>query len=105
MGVEFKTGVEIGKTSPSRSVREQGYKAFFLAIGAHRVQGLGIPGEDLEGVLSRRRSLRRCQPGRSVTELGDRVAVVGGGNVAMDAVRTRCALGRQRSVIIVYRRS
>ncbi len=103
MGVEFKTGVEIGKDFTIGQLREQGYKAFFIGIGAHECKKLGIEGEDLEGVYSGVQFLREVNLGNRIF-LGDRVAVVGGGNVAMDCVRTALRTGSKKP-FIVYRRS
>ncbi|NTW37967.1 MAG: FAD-dependent oxidoreductase, partial [Syntrophobacteraceae bacterium] len=103
MGVELKTGVELGKDVTVAQLREQGYKAFFVAIGAQECKALGIEGESLEGVYPGVDFLREVNLGRSVS-LGDRVAVIGGGNVAMDCVRTTLRLGSKKPMII-YRRS
>ncbi len=103
MGVEFKTGVAVGKDVTISQLRADGYKAFFIAIGSHECKALGIPGENLEGVVSGIDYLREVNLGRNVP-LGDRVAVIGGGNVAMDAVRTSLRRG-SRNPFIVYRRS
>lgn len=103
MGIEFRTGVEIGKDVTISMLRKEGYKAFFMAVGAHECKILGIPGEDLEGVYPGVDFLRDVNLGKEV-KLGDRVAVVGGGNVAMDAVRTALRNGSSKAFII-YRRS
>lgn len=103
MGIEFRTGVEIGKDVTISMLRKEGYKAFFMAVGAHECKILGIPGEDLEGVYPGVDFLRDVNLGKEV-KLGDRVAVVGGGNVAMDAVRTALRNGSSKPFII-YRRS
>ncbi len=103
LGVEFRTGVDIGKDVTVAQLREQGYKAFFLAIGAHECKILGVEGENLEGVYPGTDFLRRVNLGERLA-LGDRVAVAGGGNVAMDAVRSAKRLGAARP-FIVYRRS
>lgn len=103
MGVQFETGVEIGRDRTISRLREQGYKAFFLAIGARECKTLGIPGEELEGVVSGLDYLKDVNLGRAVP-LGDRVAVIGGGNVAMDTVRTVLRTGSKKP-FIVYRRS
>jgi len=103
MGVEFRTGVEIGKDFTIAQLREQGFKAFFVAIGAHECKMLGIEGEDLEGVYPGVDFLRDANLGKKVA-LGDRVAVIGGGNVAMDAVRTALR-GGSKEPFVVYRRS
>ena len=103
MGVEFKTGVEIGKDFTIAQLRDQGYKAFFMGIGAQECKALGIPGEELEGVVPGVEYLRDINLGKEVS-LGDRVAVIGGGNVAMDTVRTALRNGSAKPFII-YRRS
>jgi heterodisulfide reductase subunit A-like polyferredoxin len=103
MGVQLKTGIDIGKDITVGELREQGYQAFFVAIGAHECKVLGIEGEDLEGVYPGVDYLREVNLGNHVS-LGNRVAVVGGGNVAMDAVRTALRLGSSKP-FIVYRRS
>ena len=103
LGVEFKTGVEIGKDFTIGELRREGYKAFFLGIGSQLCKALGIEGEDLQGVYPGLDFLREVNLGNRVN-LGDRVAVIGGGNVAMDAVRTALRTGSAHP-FIVYRRS
>ncbi len=103
MGIEFKTGVEIGKDFTISQLRDQGYNAFFMGIGAQECKALGLPGEDLEGVVPGVEYLRDVNLGRKVS-LGDRVAVIGGGNVAMDTARTVLRNGSGKPVIL-YRRS
>jgi len=103
LGVEFKTGVEIGKDFTVGQLREEGYKSFFLGIGSQECKLLGIEGEDLEGVYPGLDFLREVNLGNRV-QVGDRVAVIGGGNVAMDAVRTALRTGSKKPFII-YRRS
>jgi heterodisulfide reductase subunit A2 len=103
LGVQFKTGVEIGKDITVEQLRDDGFKAFFLAIGAHECKMLGIEGEDLEGVYAGVDFLREVNLGNRV-RLGDRVAVIGGGNVAMDSVRTAIRTG-SKTPFIIYRRS
>ncbi len=103
LGVEFKTGVEIGKDVTVEQLRNEGYSAFFMGIGSHECKILGVPGEDLEGVLPGVDFLREFNLGNAVT-IGDRVAVIGGGNVAMDSVRTSLRIGASKPFVI-YRRS
>ena len=103
MGVEFKCGIEVGKDVTIRQLREQGYKGFYLAIGAQKSAPLNIPGEDLDGVYGGVDFLREVNLGNKV-ELGRNVAVVGAGNVAMDVCRTAVRLGAENTYI-VYRRS
>ena len=103
MGVEFKCGVEVGKDISIQQLRDQGYKGFYIAIGAQRSSKLGIPGEDLEGVLGGVDFLRDVNLGKRPS-LGKRCAVIGGGNVAMDVCRSAIRLGADKTYII-YRRS
>ncbi len=103
LGVQFKTGVEIGKDITVAQLREDGFKAFFIGIGSHECKTLGIEGEDFEGVYPGVEFLREVNLGNRIT-LGDRVAVIGGGNVAMDSVRTALRTGSSRPFVI-YRRS
>ena len=103
LGVTFKTGVEIGKALTIGQLRDDGIKAFFMAVGSQECKLLGIEGEDYSGVIPGVDYLRRINLGEEVP-LGDRVAVIGGGNVAMDAVRTALRCGSARPFII-YRRS
>ena len=103
LGVEFKTGVEIGKDFTVGQLREDGYKAFFIGIGAQECKVLGIEGEETEGVIPGVEFLRDVNLGKPVS-LGDRVAVIGGGNVAMDSVRTALRTGSKKPFII-YRRA
>ncbi len=103
LGVKFKTGIEIGKDVTIAQLREEGYRAFFMAVGAHECKLLGIEGESLNGVHSGVEFLRKINLGEKV-DLGDRVAVIGGGNVAMDAVRTALRNG-SKSPFVIYRRS
>jgi heterodisulfide reductase subunit A-like polyferredoxin len=102
MGVEIRTGVEVGKDISIEQLRREGNRAIFLGLGSHECKRLGIEGEDLEGVYPGIGFLREVNLGRK-TGLGRRVAVVGGGNVAMDAVRTAVRLGTEEAFVI-YRR-
>ena len=103
MGVEFKCGVEVGKDVTIQQLREQGYKGFYLAIGAQKSSPIGIPGEELEGVFGGVEFLREVNLG-SKPLIGKKCAVIGGGNVAMDVCRTALRLGAEETFII-YRRS
>ena len=103
LGVEFKTGVEVGKDVSLPQLRAEGYKAFYLGIGASMGTKLGVPGEELAGVFTGIDFLRDVNLEKPVS-IGKRVAVVGGGNVAIDVARTALRLGAE-DVTIVYRRS
>ena len=101
MGVIFRCGVEVGKDVTIQQLREQGFDAFFLGVGAQKSSSLGIPGEDLKGVWGGIDFLREVKAG-SKPEIGKKVVVVGGGNVAMDVARTAVRLGAD--VTVAYRR-
>ena len=102
LGVTFRTGVEVGKDVTLQQLREQGYAGFFVAIGAQKSAQLHVPGEELAGVFGGVDFLRDVNEGKDV-RLGKRVAVIGGGNVAMDVVRTAVREGAQ-AAYVVYRR-
>ena len=110
LGVEIKTNVVIGKTiTVDELLNEYGYEAIFIGSGAGLPKFMGIPGENLKGVFSANEFLTRINLMKAYKEGSDtpvlhakRVAVVGGGNVAMDAARCAKRLGAE--VYIVYRR-
>ena len=111
LGVDVETNVVIGKTMTIDELFEEGYEAVFVGSGAGLPNFMGIPGESLKGVYSANEFLTRSNLMKSyldhpVTPImkGGKVAVVGGGNVAMDAARTALRLGAEK-VYIVYRRS
>ena len=111
MGVEFRTNFVVGKTASFDDLRAQGYKAFFVGSGAGLPNFMNIPGENYVGIFSSNEYLTRVNlMGASKSDFdtpvisGKKVAVIGGGNTAMDAVRTSKRLGAERSMII-YRRS
>ncbi|MEM2522056.1 MAG: FAD-dependent oxidoreductase [Candidatus Bathyarchaeia archaeon] len=102
-GVEIKTGIEFGKDITIESLKNDGYKAIFIAIGTQVGVKLNVPGEDLEGVINAVDFLRGLALGKPI-KIGEKVAVIGGGNTAIDAARTAKKLGA-KEVIILYRRS
>lgn len=102
MGVTMKTGVEVGKDTTFAKLRAEGFQAFFLAIGAQKALRLDIAGEDLAQVYNGLDYLRQINLGSPVS-LGKNVAVIGGGNVALDAVRSARRLGADNAFIL-YRR-
>jgi len=111
LGVRIETNVVIGKTLTVDELFEMGYEAVFIGSGAGLPNFMGIPGEALNGVYSAnefltRSNLMKAYQGEPDTPImkGGKVAVVGGGNVAMDAARTALRLGAEK-VYIVYRRS
>ena len=111
LGVQFHTDTIIGKTISVKELEEQGFKGIFVGSGAGLPRFMNIPGENLNGVLSCNEYLTRVNlmdasnPATDTPLLyGKNVAVIGGGNTAMDAVRTAKRLGAERAMI-VYRRS
>ena len=103
MGVEFRTGVEVGRDVTLEGLRREGYKAFFIATGAHHGVPLEVPGEHFGGVMQGVDFLRRHAAGLP-PGVGRSVAVVGGGNTAVDAARTALREGAER-VTVLYRRT
>ena len=111
MGVDVETNVVIGKTLTVDELFEKGFEAVFIGSGAGLPNFMGIPGESYKGVYSANEFLTRSNLMKAYREdpdtpimKGGKVAVVGGGNVAMDAARTALRLGAEK-VYIVYRRS
>jgi heterodisulfide reductase subunit A-like polyferredoxin len=100
-GVELKLNTAIDSLD---SLKNQGFEAIMIAIGAHVNKEMGVPGEDLDGVLSGISFLSEINLGNKVNIKGKKVAVVGGGNVAIDAARVAVRLGAE-TVSIIYRRS
>lgn len=92
LGVEFKTGVEVGKDIRLQDLRSQGFKAFYLAIGAQAGRKLGIEGEDAQGVVTGVDFLRKVNLDHGTTLEGT-VIVIGGGNVAIDVARAAVRVG------------
>ena len=111
LGVKIETNVVIGKTLTIDELFDMGFEAVFIGSGAGLPNFMGIPGESLKGVYSANEYLTRSNLMKSYLSnpetpimKGGKVAVVGGGNVAMDAARTALRLGAEK-VYIVYRRS
>jgi glutamate synthase (NADPH/NADH) small chain len=102
-GVEIVNNITIGKDKTLSQLKDEGYEAVFVGIGAHASRKLGIEGEDLEGVMHGVDYLRRVNLGESLN-LGPNVVVVGGGNVAIDVARTALRTGSDK-VFILYRRT
>ncbi len=103
MGVEFRCGVEVGKDVTITQLREQGYRGFYVAIGAQKSAAIRCPGETLTGVLCGVDFLRSVNLGEQ-PDIGKAVAVIGGGNVSIDVARAALRLGAEK-VYLVYRRS
>ena len=111
LGVKIVVNNVIGKTLTLEDLRDMGFEAFFIGVGAGLPAFLKVPGLKLNGVLSANEYLTRVNLMKAydpkydtLVDHGKRVVVVGGGNVAMDAARTSLRLGAEK-VIIVYRRS
>jgi NADH-quinone oxidoreductase subunit F len=101
--VEIRTGKALGRDFTVETLFKQGYKAIFLALGAHLNQKMNVAGEEAMGVFQGIDFLRRVNLGEKI-DVGEKVAVIGGGNVAFDAARTALRLGA-KEVSIVYRRT
>ena len=111
MGVKFENNFIVGKTASFDDLKAEGYKAFFVASGAGLPRFMNIPGENYNGILSSNEYLTRVNLMNAANSnfdtpvlRGKNVAVIGGGNTAMDSVRTAKRLGAERSMI-VYRRT
>jgi len=102
LGVEIRTGTEVGKDVEFSEILKD-YNAIFIGVGASVSKKMGIEGEDITGVISALDFLRDVNLGNPI-ELGEKVAIIGGGNAAIDAARVCIRLG-VREVTILYRRS
>jgi len=103
LGIELRLNSPVGKDGLTLEALYKQYEAILVAVGAHGSTRLNIPGEEFEGVYHGVSFLRDVNLGKEV-KVGQRVAIVGGGNVAIDAARTALRLGA-KEVVIVYRRS
>jgi len=112
LGAEIKTNFIVGKTSTLKEIFEQGYKAVFIGTGAGLPNFMNIPGENLNRVYSSNELLTRANLMKAYLfpdydtpiNIGEKVAVIGGGNTAIDSARVALRLGAKK-VYIVYRRS
>ena len=111
MGVKFEKNVIVGKSITLKQLKEDGYDAIFICSGAGLPKMMNIPGENLNGVYSANEFLTRVnlmhaneKDSATPLRVGKSVAVIGGGNVAMDAARTAVRVGFEK-VYIVYRRT
>jgi NADPH-dependent glutamate synthase beta subunit-like oxidoreductase len=103
LGVDIQTGKRLGVDFTLESLRKDGYEAIFLAVGTQKSTKLNIPGEDLGGVFAGGEFLKAANSGGAVAHLGKRVAVIGGGNVAMDSARMALRVGADEAFVL-YRR-
>jgi glutamate synthase (NADPH/NADH) small chain len=101
-GVDVVTNMTIGKDKTMAQLKDEGFSAVFVGVGAHSSRKLGVDGEELEGVYHGIDYLRKINLGEEMT-LGSNVVVVGGGNVAIDCARTALRTGSDK-VFILYRR-
>ncbi|OPZ46445.1 MAG: NADP-reducing hydrogenase subunit HndC [Actinobacteria bacterium ADurb.BinA094] len=103
MGAAFEYGKALGRDFTLQDLRDEGYEAVFVAVGAPQGTGIGVPGEDGPGVYDGLSFLKEYNI-HEKGEVGKNVAVIGGGNAAIDAARTALRLGAE-SVKILYRRT
>ncbi len=103
LGVEMRVNTKVGKDTSFDELLRDGYKAVFVALGAHKGRKLGIEGEGLQGVIDALDFLWKVNMQQKVS-LGKKVVVIGGGNVAVDAARTALRQGAKEAVIL-YRRT
>ena len=103
-GITIQTNSTLGKDFTLDDLFAQGYKAVFLAIGAHKPMKMKIQGEDAKGVIQALELLKAVNLGEDV-ELGERVGVIGGGNAAIDAARVAIRNKKCKQVTILYRRT
>ncbi len=112
LGVHFETDVLVGRTITIEELMENGFEAVFIGVGAGLPRFMHIPGENLDGIYSANEFLTRVNLMKAYKfpdydtpiKIGRRTAVIGGGNVAMDAARTALRLGAEH-VFLIYRRS
>ena len=102
-GIEIKYNTALGRDFTVDSLMEEGYQSVYLAIGCHQGMQLGIPGEELEGVIPGVKLLKEVALGE-FGQLHGHVAIIGGGDVAIDAARTALRVGAEK-VSILYRRT
>lgn len=93
MGVEFRFGIDVGSDVTIQPLRDEGYKAFYIAIGARGGRMAGVPGEDAKGVMSGIEFLNKVNKDEEHMKLSGKTVVIGGGNVAMDVARTALRAG------------
>jgi len=104
VGVKFRTGSALGKDFTIDRLFKNGYKAVFIAIGSHKSLRLGVPGEDLKGVVPSLTFLEAINTSKKI-KTGKNIVVIGGGNSAVDSARTALRLEGTEKVTLVYRRT
>jgi len=103
-GVEIKTNTTVGKDVTIEGLCQDGYKAIYIAAGAHRSRKLGIEGTDLQGVIYAIDFIKEINSGKAV-DLGERVAIIGAGNAAVDGARVALRLGAKVEIFSILPRS
>jgi NADPH-dependent glutamate synthase beta subunit-like oxidoreductase/NAD-dependent dihydropyrimidine dehydrogenase PreA subunit len=103
MGIEFKTGITVGTDVTKAELEGQGYKAFIAATGAAKPMRLNVPGSDAAGITTAIEFLKDARTGAS-SEVAARVAIIGGGSVALDASRTALRLGAKEVHVVCLER-
>ncbi|MBU0765501.1 MAG: FAD-dependent oxidoreductase, partial [Bacteroidetes bacterium] len=103
-GIEIRTNTSLGKDFTIDELFKQGYKAIFIATGAHQSLKLNIPGEDVNGIIYGMEALTAINLNKEIT-IGKNVGIIGGGNSAVDAARSILRLENTESVTIFYRRT
>lgn len=103
-GVKFQTNTAIGKEISIDSLFNDGYKAIFISVGAHKSMSLNIPGEDAEQVIPSLKFLEAVNLDNEL-KVGKRIGIIGGGNSAIDSARAALRLGSTEKVTVIYRRT
>jgi len=103
-GVKFQTNTAIGKEISIDSLFNEGYKAIFISVGAHKSMSLNIPGEDTENVIPSLKFLEAINLDKKLN-VGKRIGIIGGGNSAIDSARVAHRLDSIEKVIVIYRRT
>ncbi len=104
IGIDIKTNTALGRDFSIKDLFKKGYKAVFIATGAHKSMKLNIRGEEAQGVYPSIQFLTSLNLGKNL-KIGEKVAVIGGGNSAVDAARAALRTGIPKSVTIFYRRT
>ncbi|WPD20998.1 MAG: FAD-dependent oxidoreductase [Candidatus Electrothrix scaldis] len=99
MGVEIKTNTAFGKDVTAEGLKKEGYQALFIGTGLHGSRGLGVPGENMKGILSGVDFLRNVSLGKDI-DVGKEVLVIGGGNVAVDVALTAKRVGGEKVTMV-----
>jgi heterodisulfide reductase subunit A len=103
MGVEIRTNTAFGRDVTAEGLRKDGYKALFIGMGLHGSRALGVPGEDMQGILPGVAFLRNVALGKDVA-VGKEVVVIGGGNVAVDVALTAKRVGGEKVTMVCLER-